>query len=309
MRFDDPALTFNRSMNTQFGSCCRFLLCATLLACLFTWSDSWAAEQKEQHGLTLFGWSDQHVETNGDASHLVPAVEAMNHLPGRAYPPKIGGTVARPAFVFGCGDITEWPTHAAKDAYEGLILKRLKFPAYDIAGNHDEGGKVPSETIKRWIIARHGGLSYTFDSGGVRFVAVFSKFDDRLENPAQPVTPEALDFIRKELARAAEKPVVVAMHLCYDAITNRDQLVDAFGKANAILVLGGHYHQSKVDRYRGVNFVQFPSPAKNGPGQIMVVRITHDRLVAIPWSYRENRWVDRPGMTLDVAIRGPKPSD
>jgi hypothetical protein len=35
--------------------------------------------------LTFFGWSDQHVQTDGDARHLVPAIDAMNALPGTDY--------------------------------------------------------------------------------------------------------------------------------------------------------------------------------------------------------------------------------
>jgi hypothetical protein len=283
------------------------MLCASLLVCLFT---SLLASFADQPELTFFGWSDQHVQTNGDGSHLVPAIEAMNKLPGTAYPERIGGSVAKPAFVLGCSDITEWPTNAAKKTYEELLTKRLKFPAYDIVGNHDEGGQSPSETIKRWIIARHGGLSYTFDSGGVHFIALFSKYDESLNNPAQPVSAEALDFVCKDLAKTPkDKPAVVALHLCYDAITNRDALADAFGKSNVILVLGGHYHQSKVDRFRGIPFVQLPSPFKNGPGHVMVIRISNDRLVAIPWSYRESRWADRPGVTLDTAIRRQKKAE
>lgn len=290
-------------MNPCWKCCRRFLLCSSLLACLAAWGPPCRADQPE---LTFFGWSDQHVETSGDATHLLPAIEAMNALPGKEYPPRIGGAVARPAFVFGCGDITEWPTRAAQKSYEELITKRLKFPAYDLAGNHDEGGKSPSETITKWLAARHGGLSYTFDRAGVHFIALFSKYDESLNNPAQPVAAEALDFLRKDLAKTPkETPVVVALHLCFDAITNRDELIGAFGDSNVILVLGGHYHKSKVDRFRGRSFVQLPSPAKNGPGQVMVLRITQDRLVAVPWSYRENRWADQPGVTLDTAIRGP----
>ncbi len=97
----------------------------------------------DEPALTFFGWSDQHVQTDGDAEHLVAAIDAMNALPGTPYPESIGGKVAEPAFVFGCGDITEWPTHAAMKAYDQLITERLKFPAYDVLGNHDEGGRVP----------------------------------------------------------------------------------------------------------------------------------------------------------------------
>jgi hypothetical protein len=257
--------------------------------------------------LTFFGWSDQHIQTNGDGHHLAPAIDAMNGLPGTKYPDRFGGTVAAPAFVFGCGDITEWPTKAACNTYNDLLTRRLRFRAYDLVGNHDEGGKVPSETVKRWIVARHGGLSYTFDQGGVHFVALFSKYDEQRNNPAQPITREALAFLRKELAKVSKTmPVVVAAHLCFDAITNRDELLAAFGDANVILVLGGHYHQSKADRFRGVSFLQLPSPSANGPSEVTVVRITAQRLAAVPYNYREKRWDDRPDRTLDVPIRGPK---
>ena len=94
--------------------------------------------------LTFFGWSDQHVGAKGQADHLLPAIDAMNALPGTPLPPAIGGKVPPPAFVFGCGDITDWPTNAAKNRYHELMTTRLKFPFYDIMGNHDTGGKVRS---------------------------------------------------------------------------------------------------------------------------------------------------------------------
>jgi hypothetical protein len=267
----------------------------------------WAAgTPADQPGLTFFGWSDQHIQTDGDASHLIPAIDAMNRLPGEPFPERIGGRVGRPAFVIGCGDITEWPTVAAKNAYNELVTKRLKFPSYDVVGNHDEGGKVPSETVKRWIVARHGALSYTFDQGGVHFIVLFSKYDENLGSPAQPVTREALDFLRKELAKVPKgTPVVVALHLCFDAITNKPELIEAFGDANVILVLGGHYHKAKVDRMGRFHFLQLPSPAPGSPNEVTVVRITSDRLIAIPYDYEANRWSEARGKVLDVSIQGP----
>jgi len=257
----------------------------------------------EETGLTVFGWSDQHVATSGDAKHLLPAIDAMNALPGTKYPERFGGVVDKPAFVFGCGDITEWPTAAAKNAYAELVAKRLKFPAYDIAGNHDEGGNVPSRTVLDWIAARHKSLSYAFDSGGVHFVAAFSKYDESLNSPAQAISQEALKFIREELKKVKPgTPVVLAMHLCLDAITNRDELVEAIGKGHVILVLGGHYHKATVQKYRGLNFVQLPSPAANGPGQFTVVRIARGRLLVLPYDYRKHQWTDEPGKVLDAAI-------
>jgi hypothetical protein len=257
----------------------------------------------EERGLTFFGWSDQHVSADGNAEHLIPAIDAMNALPGKDFPKAIGGTVAKPAFVFGCGDVTEWPSRAARDAYHELITKRLKFPAFDLIGNHDTGGKVPVATMLDWVKRRHGSLSYTFQRGGVHFVAVFSEYDENLNNPAQPIAPAALKFIRTELSRIPQgEPAIVATHLCFDAITNRDALVDAFGDANVLMVLGGHYHQAKVDQHRGIRFVQLPSPAPNSPNRITVVRISGDRLVAIPYDYDAGRFVADSRVILDVAI-------
>ncbi|MFO7901592.1 MAG: metallophosphoesterase family protein [Planctomycetota bacterium] len=257
--------------------------------------------------LTFFGWSDQHVETNGDAEHLAPAIEAMNSLPGTAYPENIKGQVAVPAFVFGCGDITEWPTHAAMETYDHLITERLKFPSYDILGNHDEGGKVPSDTMKKWLISRHGALRYTFEHAGVHFLAMFSKYDESLDNPAQPLTQESLNWLRAKLANLdAGTPVIVATHLCFDALTNRDALVDAIGDANVIAILGGHYHKAKVDHYGGQHFVQLPSPAPGSPPEFTVVRITSERIVGVPYNYEQDKWAEEKHKRLNTSIRWPR---
>ena len=276
-------------------------------------------KQAAKKALTFFGWSDTHIPVHGDGSKLWPAIDAMNLLPGKAYPKNIGGIVDTPAFVFNCGDITEWPTHQAKKAYEDLITKRLRYPSYEILGNHDEAGADgvagAPPIMKEWFKRRYGDLSYTFDQGGIHFVCPFSAYDESLGSPAQNITTEAMDFIRKNLHRhyspnlvpeklasiPKDRPIIVAMHLCLDAMTNRDAFVDALGDANVIMVLGGHYHKSKVSSYRDVNFVQLPSV--NSPwSEVTVIRITSDRLVAIPYDYSKGQWVDDPGKILDVKI-------
>jgi hypothetical protein len=124
-----------------------------------------------------------------------------------------------------------------------------------------------------------------------------------------------MDFIKKNLHRhyspglVPEKlasvpqrtPVVVATHLCFDAMTNRDAFVDALGDANVIMVLGGHYHKATVTPYRSVNFVQLPS-VNSAWSEVTVIRITSNRLVAIPYDYSKCRWVDNPGKILDGKI-------
>jgi len=299
----------SRNMNiiTHTASAAKAALCA---ACLIICILSQAAVCAETDALTFFGWSDQHVQTDGDGAHLIPAIDAMNKLPQTPYPASIGGKVAEPNFVFGLGDITEWPTRAARDTYDKLITERLKFPCYDVAGNHDSGGLSPSDTIHNWLIKRHGALSYTFDKKGVHFVALYSKYDESLNSPAQPISEDALEYLRSKLSKVPEgTPVVVATHLCLDSITNKDELVDALGEANVILVLGGHYHKAKVNKYRGINFVQLPSPAPNSPGEITAIRIDSERLVAIPFDYEKGKWSTDSKKILDTKIQGPRKHD
>ena len=271
---------------------------------LMLWLSTAITAADEPLPLTFFAWSDQHVQTDGNGDHLIPAIEAMNRLPGTPFPSSVGGKVDTPAFVFGCGDITEWPTHAAKTTYETLLTKRLKFPAYDVIGNHDEGGKSPSDTLKNWLISRHGSLTYSFDSHAVRFIALYSPYDESLNNPAQPLTKKALDDLRAELSKGSrDMPTIVATHLCFDAMTNKDELITVLEPYNVIAILGGHYHKAQVSRYRGRLFVQLPSPAPGSPSEFTVFRLTPDRLVAIPYDYEKKSWSNEPRKIVDERLQ------
>jgi len=259
---------------------------------------------EEATTLTFYGWSDQHTKTSGDTSSLHPFVDAMNTMAGTAWPKSVGGQVPKPAFVIGTGDITEWPTNAAMKGYDALLNTRLKFPAYDILGNHDDGGRAFSPTMINWLKKKHGSLSYTFEKSGVVFIGLWSKFDPK-GKPAQPLTKEALDYLREQLAKLPrEKPVVIFTHLCHDAMTNRDELVDTIGKSNVIMVLGGHYHYSSVNQYRGLTFVQLPSP-KSKFTEFTVIQITKDRLIAMPYDFSKKAWVTGSRKVLDKKIKGP----
>jgi predicted phosphodiesterase len=252
--------------------------------------------------LTFYGWSDQHVTTDGGVEHVMPAARALNQLPDTPMPDEIGGQARQPSFVIGCGDITEWPTHAAKDAYARIVTEVVKWPVYDIAGNHDSGGKEPSDTVHQWLRKRHGALSYTFEKQGVHFICAFSKFDAEGE-PAQPLTDKALGFIRSELQKLpSNAPAVVATHLCLDAMTNADDLVEAFGDANVIMVLGGHYHKAKVQHHRGYPFVQIPAPDTN---RVTYFDITPKRVLAVPYNFKTDKWLTGPNRMLYAPIHWP----
>ena len=285
----------HQSNSSRYGAM-PLLLCLGLLMSITGFG------QEKKPALTFFGWSDQHTNTSGDTLRLHPFVDAMNTMAGTAWPKAVGDKVANPSFVIGAGDITEWPTHAAMKGYDSLLNNRLQFPAYDVLGNHDDGGRAFSPTMINWLKKKHGSLSYTFEKGGVVFIGLWSKFDPK-GKPAQPLTQEALTYLKEQLAKLSkEKPVVIFTHLCHDAMTNRDELVNTIGKSNVIMILGGHYHYSSVNNYRGINFVQLPSP-KSKATEFTVIRIEKDRLIAIPYDFTKKAWVSESKKVLDTTIK------
>lgn len=256
--------------------------------------------------VVFFGWSDQHVPPDGAAPWVERAVEAMNELPGEPCPEALGSVVPQPAFVLGLGDFTEWPSHAAVQAYNRLVSRALRFPAYDVGGNHDSGGRQPAATAHDWLRRRHGDLRYTFESGGVRFVMLGLAYQP-LPDEAWAVGEEALAWLRGEIQRIGpDVPVVVGTHLCLAAMSDRDAFVDALAGANVLCVVGGHHHRARVQTYRDIPFVQVASPRPDSPSPVTVFRITAERLLAIPYDYEADAWLTDATQSLDVRIRGPK---
>ena len=88
-------------------------------------------------------------------------------------------------------------------------------------------------------------------------------------------------------------------------MTNLDALCDAIVDTNVIAILGGHYHKAKIDKHRGMTFIQLPSPAPGSPDEIVVVRIASDRLLVVTRDYSAGKWVEDPKKRLDMKISGP----
>ncbi len=258
----------------------------------------------EKAGVTFFGWSDLHIPANGNTARIKSTINAMNQLPGTSYPAGMSGTVAQPSFVFNCGDVTLNGAPAAIEIYEKLITDHLQFPSYEIAGNHDQ----VTEAVNDWITKRHGAASYSFNAGGIHFVALYSHFKMG-DGHEQPISKEALNELSARIADVPDgAPVVVATHLSHLTATNLDELVNAFGDANIVLWMGGHAHKSATRVYKGFNFLQLPSPTSRD-AEFMVIRITPNQLTVIPWDYRLRTWSEDPSRILNVDLPATKSPD
>jgi len=144
-----------------------------------------------------------------------------------------------------------------------------------------------NDAMARWIVARHGALSYSFDRGGVHFVMAFSRYTS-----PETMSEEALAFVRRDLATVEHgRPVVIATHYCFESIHNRDALIEALGKSNVVLILGGHFHQATLTEYRGRRFVQVPS-ARYAQA-FSVVRVAGSEVSVAVWDARRQAWSER----------------
>ncbi len=245
--------------------------------------------------LTFLAWSDQHVSYDGNAPNLTAAIDAMNAIEGTPYPPEVGGSVARPAFVLGCGDCTDWPTRAAVNAF-ARATERLRYVSYNAIGNHDVGDDDYTSLMARWITARHGGASYTFTAGRVRFIVLSHHF-----NSKEQIEPAAQVRLREQLALDPNRPTVVVTHYSMEAISNKEQFASCFESGNVIICLGGHHHRASAGEWQGHPYYQLPSPTTSS--EFCVVRITSDRVLVLAYNHAMRRWVDRADCRLDVAIR------
>jgi len=170
-------------------------------------------------------------------------IDTLNALPGRAIDESAGGGQVAPlAALLHVGDLidsgdkngtviqqmqrtewAEWQKDYGLDGVEG----RLKFPVYEIHGNHD--GPHGKGIVLDGIVDRNkrrknlqgisaNGLHYSWDAGPVHFVhlgiTVGQVKEVKRKRRYDPV--ESLDFLVADLAKhvgTSGRPVVIAHHV------------------------------------------------------------------------------------------------
>jgi len=233
-------------------------------------------------------------------------IDHLNQLPGTEIPENAGGTtLPTPKGLIHAGDLidsgdkngavftrmqdTEWK-HFVGDY--GLSGKdgRLKFPVYEIHGNHDS--PQGDGTVVKNITARNknrvglsnvskNGLHYSWDWGPVHFVnlgivvgAVKEVKRKRRYNPL-----DSLEFLLSDLKQnvgESGRPVILTHHVDvarYSTAPNPDgpatsaewdpadvrSYFDALKAYNVIAILYGHTHARNVYRWDGT-----PKKAEQG---------------------------------------------
>ncbi len=163
----------------------------------------------------------------------------------------------KPDFVLHTGDVAYDPDPSAYDTALA-ILRKIQYPVYYAAGNHDY-----SDELQRTMLGREDILPsfhYSFEANGVEIVVLDSN------GPAEPprgfVDDEQLKWLEGICSTQDERPLVIAIHHNvlpvgvpwldeYMRITNGDAVHRALlpGRHRIRGVFFGHVHQN-ISMYR-----------------------------------------------------------
>lgn len=253
-----------------------------------------------------------------DASRTVTArlVDWLNRLPGTKLPEAAGGgTIAQPRGVIHAGDVidsgdkngaafvamqeTEWRGFTADFGLDGRD-GRLRWPVYEIHGNHDSpsGKGLVIDGIRQRNRRRPGlvhvspnGLHYSWDWGPVHFInlGIVVGADPDVKRRRRYAPLDSLPFLMDDLNRLRDRgrPVILTHHIdvarysgeCDPKAEYRNQEWDscdvrAYHRAvrehNIVGVLYGHTHVRNVFRWNGS-----PKPAKEGIPVLNTDNVSH----------------------------------
>ncbi|MDQ0895315.1 outer membrane protein assembly factor BamB family protein [Agromyces ramosus] len=157
-----------------------------------------------------------------------------------------------PEFVLHCGDITDYGDDSGFAAYRSCISDGLWDRIRHVPGNHEIRWDVTArERFEQWF----GPTSYSFDAGGVHFVALDPT--QALQEPG--LFGDDLDAIRRDLDAAGETPSVMFLHFPLAGrnhyVNDADELLRTIEPFPVRGIFAGHIHRNEIDRFNGLTQV------------------------------------------------------
>jgi hypothetical protein len=247
-------------------------------------------------------------------------IQAMGEIAGTPFPEEIGGEVRVPDFIAAGGDATGWPTHACVQSWDKICSELLPYPTRQVAGNHDSGGKVPSDTfyaylrkdpfikahssdngVETWKPGQAGtgiipGIQYSFEHKGFVFICSSPTYDmsGKSEPGFSPIYEPDLEWLTAELAKySARTPKIMICHFNAGSITNRALLDSIYQENNVILHLCGHWEKIQYWRCGATDWIMENGHRPNTPEHsFSVIQISGQKLVLCHFLVSEKKWSD-----------------
>ncbi|HEX3954034.1 MAG TPA: metallophosphoesterase [Stellaceae bacterium] len=222
--------------------------------------------------------SDSHIGFKGEANPTPGTTlqEALDHI---AKLPR------KPAMLVHTGDVTHLSKPEEFDTAD-QILKGSKHDIHFVPGEHDVIGDDGKQFFARFAKGATEGGWYSFDQGGVHFVALVNVLSFK-PGTGGNLGEAQLAWLEKDLkGHTASTPIVVLAHMPLWPIYpqwgwSTDDAAQALGhvrRFGSVTVLNGHIHQvvQKVEgnvSFRTAMSTAFPQPPAGegkGPGPMPI---------------------------------------
>jgi 3',5'-cyclic AMP phosphodiesterase CpdA len=198
----------------------------------------------------------------------------------------VNGIAEQPALILHTGDITHLSRPEEFDLAQQLLGRLRASELHTVPGEHDVADSTVSEYFNRFGAASRNKGYYSFDHGGVHFVALVNVLE-AADGGAGHLGDEQLAWVKADLAgRTASTPIVVFAHMplwnIYEPwgwrTSDADVLLGELRRFGAVSVLNGHIHQivQKVEgniTFHTARSTAYPQPAPGegpGPGPLKV---------------------------------------
>ncbi|HEX3861338.1 MAG TPA: metallophosphoesterase [Stellaceae bacterium] len=229
-------------------------------------------------GFSFVQISDSHIGFKGDVNPT-PGVTLQQALDDIAKLP------TPPAMLVHTGDVTHLSKAEEFDAAD-QILKGAKRDIHYVPGEHDVIGDDGTRFFARFAKDATPGGWYSFDQGGVHFVALVNVLNFK-PGTGGSLGAAQIEWLEKDLHdRGASTPIVVLAHMPLWPIYpswgwSTDDSAQAMGhlkRFGSVTVLNGHIHQvvQKVEgtvalyTARSTAFPQPPAGEGKGPGPMPI---------------------------------------
>jgi 3',5'-cyclic AMP phosphodiesterase CpdA len=242
-----------------------------------------AAEEKSagaRRGKPLFVQiSDTHIGFNKDANPdvngtLTQSIDLVN------------GMSEQPALIIHTGDITHLSKPAEFDLAQQMLARLRTTELHTVPGEHDTSDATVTEYFSRFGKASANKGYYSFDHGGVHFMALVNVLEFKAGGLGTLGEAQVAWATADLKGRSASTPIVVFAHMPLWTIYepwgwgtgDAQPLIAQLRRFGSVTILNGHIHQivQKVEgniTYHTARSTAYPQPAAGvgaGPGPLKV---------------------------------------
>jgi 3',5'-cyclic AMP phosphodiesterase CpdA len=223
--------------------------------------------------------SDTHIGFNKDANRdvagtLTQSIDLINAMP------------EQPALIIHTGDITHLSRPEEFDLAQQLLARLRVTELHTVPGEHDTSDAAVAEYFNRFGTASNNKGYYSFDHGGVHFVALVNVLEFK-PGGLGTLGAEQLAWVAADLkSRSSSTPIVLFAHMplwtLYEpwgwGTGDAGELMALLRRFGSVTVLNGHIHQivQKVEgevTFHTARSTAYPQPVAGegaGPGPLKV---------------------------------------